>query len=274
MSLIERAKERIVQQPRGAPLIKVPLLSVALRERAARAMTDPRFKDFSAAQDVAPQPMPANSLSGSAPSRMTYSWIILGLVAVCVVAAYLYSPNQAGSGAESPVAKSAPAIPPIITTKPSAVAAATSAPTGVVARAPMPPPQPQPQSQPQPIKQRAPKLEIELLLSQWAAAWSERDVDRYLSFYSPQFAPPNNLARPAWEELRRKRILGKQRISVVIDDLSVEMMEANRALVRFAQTYEADSYRETRAPKVLILAREASAWRIAAELNPREAAKK
>lgn len=110
------------------------------------------------------------------------------------------------------------------------------------------------------------------IVAQWAAAWSQRDVERYLGFYAKQFVPPDNQSREAWQEKRRERILGKQRILVTVEELGVELLEGNRAIARFSQTYEADKYREARAGKTLILAREDGAWRIAAEVNSRDTA--
>ncbi|MGH8245574.1 MAG: tetratricopeptide repeat protein, partial [Gammaproteobacteria bacterium] len=41
----------------------------------------------------------------------------------------------------------------------------------------------------------------------WAAAWSSKDVDAYLSFYAPEFAPEEGGPRSAWNETRKKRLL-------------------------------------------------------------------
>lgn len=111
--------------------------------------------------------------------------------------------------------------------------------------------------------------QVAATVRQWAAAWSARDAGRYLGFYAKEFVPPARLSRQAWEDQRRARVLGAQGITVLIEDLSVELLAAERAIVRFAQTYEAGRYRELRTPKVLILAREGDSWRIASETSPR-----
>jgi hypothetical protein len=113
------------------------------------------------------------------------------------------------------------------------------------------------------------RAEAATMLTQWAAAWSARDVDRYLGFYSQEFVPPENLKRAAWESQRRSRILGKSKIAVGVQDVTVEMLSDNRAMARFSQNYEADKISELGKQKMMVLAREGGTWRIAEELNAR-----
>jgi hypothetical protein len=108
---------------------------------------------------------------------------------------------------------------------------------------------------------------VESTVRDWAAAWSDRDVERYLTFYATQFVPAKGMSRNAWEAERRRRILGKTRIAVVVDDLTVQTLDDQRAKVTFAQSYEADEYRESRVPKTLDLVREGGSWRIALEVS-------
>lgn len=99
----------------------------------------------------------------------------------------------------------------------------------------------------------------------WARAWSERDVSRYLGFYSSEFSPDRGVSRSAWENQRRKRLQAPSSISVSIRDLRLEPLTADRMIARFAQDYAADTYRESGTLKMLVLVREAAGWRIAVE---------
>lgn len=236
MSLIENAAGTLDRQWPREKVIHVPKLSLAVRESAARAMNEPRFQSVGGGKVNSQFAIPLEPVSPSAAPR--WKTPLLALVSMCIGALLMY----AWVGTPSPAAdRTANAIAP---TPPPA--AAVSAPPDT-------------------------RADAALVVGQWATAWSRRDVERYLGLYARQFAPPDNLTREVWQEKRRERILGKQRILVTIDDLNVEMLEDNRAIARFAQTYEADKYREVRVPKTLVLAFEDNAWRIASEITSREA---
>lgn len=106
------------------------------------------------------------------------------------------------------------------------------------------------------------------LVQQWARAWSDRDVERYLGFYADSFTPDKGVARGAWEANRRKRLQSPLPISVAVRDLRIEAAGGDRAIARFAQDYAAGDYRESGTPKILLLARRTDGWRIVAELAP------
>jgi hypothetical protein len=102
---------------------------------------------------------------------------------------------------------------------------------------------------------------------QWAAAWSDRDVMKYLQSYSKRFNLPNKLSRKTWEEARRINILSKRTISVGIENLTVKMIDDGLASARFSQSYSTDSYSESGTGKLLMLVREDGNWRIFAEVS-------
>lgn len=62
----------------------------------------------------------------------------------------------------------------------------------------------------------------------------------YLGAYGKDFDPPGSQSRKDWEEERRKRIVGKSRISVKLSDLNVSVNGA-RATAKFKQAYSADT---------------------------------
>ncbi len=82
--------------------------------------------------------------------------------------------------------------------------------------------------------------EVDVAVRQWAAAWASKDMDAYLKSYAKEFDVPGKLSRPAWEEERRNRILGKNQISVQLSDVSIAV-NGSKATVRFKQAYSADA---------------------------------
>ena len=107
------------------------------------------------------------------------------------------------------------------------------------------------------------KTEITEMVSNWAAAWSARDVEGYLSFYSSRFELPGQLSRSEWESQRRARIVGKKNIEVEISNLNIQP-NGDEATVEFDQAYRADSYND-RVVKTLRLVQENDRWRIVTE---------
>jgi hypothetical protein len=272
MTLIEHASGKIDELKRAGMVIQLPPVASAVRESAARAMNEPRFQAHASESPDANPPMPPAAAATphvDVTNRTKDVLVAIGSMGLGALMMYAYLGSQR-DGREAPdLAKavlpvSAPAAAATATASAiSPLSASIAVPTASNSAAPAP---------------AAPasaivdlRAEAESLVRQWAQAWSQRDVDRYLGFYGAHFAPPDNLSRDAWEDRRRQRILGKQKIFVAIDDLRVEMMDGNRAIARFAQTYEADQYRESRATKVLLLAREDNAWRITGEIIPRGA---
>ncbi|MES2399114.1 MAG: tetratricopeptide repeat protein [Pseudomonadota bacterium] len=82
--------------------------------------------------------------------------------------------------------------------------------------------------------------EVETAVRNWAAAWASKDMTGYLGSYGKDFATPKGESRKSWEEDRRARIVGKSRITVKLDNLSVAV-DGNKATAKFRQAYSADS---------------------------------
>ena len=97
----------------------------------------------------------------------------------------------------------------------------------------------------------------------WAKAWSAKDMAGYLGAYSKEFAPPGKQSRAAWEEDRRKRIVGKNSISVKLDNLDVTI-NANKAVAKFRQQYHAGAL-SVSSRKTLHLLKTGDRWLITKE---------
>ncbi len=99
----------------------------------------------------------------------------------------------------------------------------------------------------------------------WAAAWSARDVDRYLSFYSPSYAP-GSLSHTAWASQRRNVISKAGDIKVQIDNLQTKSLSANRIETQFNQNYQSGTYKENKR-KALTWEQQAGQWVVVSERN-------
>jgi ketosteroid isomerase-like protein len=122
-----------------------------------------------------------------------------------------------------------------------------------------------------PAATTAPLNDVRNAVEGWARAWSERDVDAYLAYYGQGFRPDKGQSRKAWASGRRMAIGKRNSISVAVRDLQLEALAGDRVAARFTQDYSADAYREAGTAKTLVLAREASGWRIVSESATRGA---
>ncbi len=97
----------------------------------------------------------------------------------------------------------------------------------------------------------------------WAKAWSSRDVEAYLGFYSPDFTPAG-MNYADWAAQRRERVGGTGRISVVASNIQVQRVSAKRATVNFRQSYQSDKLKTT-SQKTLDMELVDGKWRILRE---------
>ncbi|WP_265946482.1 hypothetical protein [Dechloromonas sp. A34] len=103
------------------------------------------------------------------------------------------------------------------------------------------------------------------LLESWRHAWSSRDGDAYLSFYSPNFTPADGQKRADWAAARRKNLASRPSIKIEVREINVERIDERQLRLAFLQDYAAGSYRETAQPKILRLVRQEGKWLIAEE---------
>jgi tetratricopeptide (TPR) repeat protein len=107
---------------------------------------------------------------------------------------------------------------------------------------------------------------IRQVLLDWAAAWSSQDVDKYLSFYAPDFTPDGGVSRQAWESLRRARVAKPRQISVRLSELRVTPQGPGRAQATFRQDYQSEALNH-QSTKVLDLIRSGGRWLIRRETS-------
>ncbi|MDZ7735542.1 MAG: tetratricopeptide repeat protein [Gammaproteobacteria bacterium] len=98
----------------------------------------------------------------------------------------------------------------------------------------------------------------------WAAAWSNQDVEAYLGFYADGFLPPAGMSRGDWAEQRRERLSAPEFIRVDIDNVRVNPLGPGVVQVRFRQDYESDTYGDS-VIKTLLMKHDGDRWLIAEE---------
>lgn len=100
----------------------------------------------------------------------------------------------------------------------------------------------------------------------WVKAWSEKDLDRYLYAYAPEFEPPAGLTRAAWEKQRRNRLGKYHKIEIKLSAMAV-VAKGDTATVEFIQSFTADNFSEAGLHKRLELRRQGDRWMIVKEIS-------
>jgi len=126
---------------------------------------------------------------------------------------------------------------------------------------PAPPP-----AKPEPAPAPAANLDAEIAaaVDGWLAAWSKKDVKAYLAHYARDFETPRGRTRKAWEAERTQRVGKPGRIEVSRDTLSIKAEGADKAVVRFRQTYRSSGFNST-SGKTLVMVRQGGKWLIQQE---------
>ena len=102
-------------------------------------------------------------------------------------------------------------------------------------------------------------------VANWANAWSNQDVNKYLASYADNFKTPKGESRKAWEQQRRERISAPKSISVELSNQNVTIVDNNNAKVTFKQSYKGAG-NAIRTDKTLLLKKENGNWLIEQEV--------
>jgi tetratricopeptide (TPR) repeat protein len=113
------------------------------------------------------------------------------------------------------------------------------------------------------IEAKLPDLLIGVTRS-WAEAWSAKDFDAYLGFYSSRFEPQSHSSISEWRESRRPRIVKAEKILVQVSDFKVRPVSDNEVEVRFRQRYESGALK-VNSFKTIVWVQENSGWKIRKE---------
>lgn len=101
-------------------------------------------------------------------------------------------------------------------------------------------------------------------VTDWARAWSAKDVDGYLSHYAADFQPDGGLSHAQWEEQRRERVAKPGRIAVRVIGPQVSFAGEHSAQVSFTQDYASATVND-KTRKVLELSDSGGSWKIVRE---------
>ena len=188
----------------------------------------------------------------------------------------VFKPNlKLQPAASAPAAATTPATPTLSVAKlPATVVAVTApvtaplapvAPTKLVAKPAMATPvAPTPAVAPvQPVVSENAVRDVETAVQAWAKSWASKDMTNYLGAYGKEFNPPGKQTRSAWEQERRNRIVGKNNISVKLENLQVTV-NVNKAVAKFRQDYHANSLAVS-SRKTLDLVKTGDRWLIVKE---------
>jgi Flp pilus assembly protein TadD/ketosteroid isomerase-like protein len=166
--------------------------------------------------------------------------------------------------AQPVVVAAKPATPaPVVAATPAPVAATPVAPTPVAPPVAAAKPAATPVPTAEPVKPVASDKSAEAAVQAWAKAWAAKDMSAYLGAYGKEFDPPGTQSRSAWEQERRKRIVGKSNISLKLENLTVTVT-GNKAVAKFRQDYRANAL-SVSSRKTLELLKTGDHWLIVRE---------
>ena len=104
---------------------------------------------------------------------------------------------------------------------------------------------------------------MEEAVQAWATAWATKDLTAYLGAYGKEFNPAGKQSCNAWEAERRNRIVGKNTISVKLENVSVTV-NGTQAVARFRQDYRSGALAVS-SRKTLELLKTGNRWLIVKE---------
>lgn len=79
-------------------------------------------------------------------------------------------------------------------------------------------------------------------VNDWATAWRQKDVDKYLKFYADKYTPEAPLDRASWEKQRRERLSTNGKVDLKVEGLEVTC-DGDKANAKFKQDYSLITYK-------------------------------
>ena len=121
-----------------------------------------------------------------------------------------------------------------------------------------------PADEPKPVVANAEAVQtVAQRLTDWAAAWSAKDIESYLGFYSKDFSAKGTRAQ--WEANRRKLVGKPGPISLKIDSIKTTP-QGSDVITSFEQAYSSSNYKD-KGPKTLTWRQQEGRWVIVKESN-------
>lgn len=103
-------------------------------------------------------------------------------------------------------------------------------------------------------------------LEQWRQAWSEQNVETYLSFYDDKaFIPKDGMAFNTWKNSRYRSLQNPKFIKVFLDKIQMTPISPTMMRSRFLQRYHSDRFKDD-VYKVLLWQKHDEEWKIIQEV--------
>ena len=111
------------------------------------------------------------------------------------------------------------------------------------------------------------RIAIEKVVIAWAKAWSARNADEYLAFYSDKSRFPEKFPdRDAWKNQRKQVLARTSKINVTVSNIKVTVADSAHARVTFMQKYWSPRYQD-QVSKTLDMQKDGDEWKILQEYN-------
>lgn len=107
-------------------------------------------------------------------------------------------------------------------------------------------------------------LAIKRMISQWQQVWQDKEIQRYMTYYSQDFSS-GGLNRTRWKKHKSRINKRYGHINITIRDLDVKLLSSERATASFYQEYCADKYQD-QGRKTLQLIKRDEKWKIRREI--------
>ena len=109
------------------------------------------------------------------------------------------------------------------------------------------------------------ETQVRELVEGWRLAWQQRDINAYLQYYSPLFAPPNGQTRSNWRKERQRKLSISSSIRLELKNIRIHPVTKNKVEVTFLQDYSSDTHQEKAVTKTLLIERTGEKWLIVGE---------
>lgn len=176
--------------------------------------------------------------------------VVVAPVAKPVVAAPVAKPAVIVPVAAAPVAKPVVPVPvakPVVVTPAPTAKVSAKKPAEVVA--------PVASDKARPVREA---------VENWADAWADQNVKKYLSHYAADFKTPDGESRAAWAATRRDRISAPKHIDVKVNHVVVDFTDSTHAVVKFRQDYRASNFKAA-GGKTMLMVKSGGNWLIQEE---------
>lgn len=79
-------------------------------------------------------------------------------------------------------------------------------------------------------------------LNNWIDAWQRSNIGEFLSFYSSNFKPNNNIPIADWRKQRSKALFYNHHINIKVSELHITNIDSNELNISFKQDFKSDEF--------------------------------